>query len=148
SALLAETPLSADQRTYTRAIEESARTLLALIDEILDFSRIEAGRSRSRPNRSHSMNFGCSGRRCAPPQGGRRRNWTPTRSRNAWHGLPGVSRTKSMIRRRAGQPGNTRKAGRCVGKARAEDQQQRKLEEEREKQRQLEMERQRKRDRI
>lgn len=44
SALLAETPLSADQRTYARAIEESARTLLALIDEILDFSRIEAGK--------------------------------------------------------------------------------------------------------
>ncbi len=44
SSLLAETPLSADQRTYARAIEESARTLLALIDEILDFSRIEAGR--------------------------------------------------------------------------------------------------------
>jgi signal transduction histidine kinase/CheY-like chemotaxis protein len=44
SSLLAETPLSADQRTYARAIEESARTLLALIDEILDFSRIEAGK--------------------------------------------------------------------------------------------------------
>jgi len=44
SALLAETSLDAEQRTYTSAIEESARTLLALIDEILDFSRIEAGR--------------------------------------------------------------------------------------------------------
>ncbi len=44
SALLTETPLSADQRTYARAIEESARTLLSLIDEILDFSRIEAGK--------------------------------------------------------------------------------------------------------
>ena len=44
SALLAETPLNAEQRTYTRAVEESARTLLALIDEILDFSRIEAGK--------------------------------------------------------------------------------------------------------
>lgn len=44
SALLAETPLNAEQRTYTRAVEDSARTLLALIDEILDFSRIEAGK--------------------------------------------------------------------------------------------------------
>jgi CheY-like chemotaxis protein len=44
SALLAETALDAEQRTYTHAIEESARTLLALIDEILDFSRIEAGK--------------------------------------------------------------------------------------------------------
>jgi PAS domain S-box-containing protein len=44
SALLAETHLTAEQRTYTRAVEESARTLLTLIDEILDFSRIEAGK--------------------------------------------------------------------------------------------------------
>jgi signal transduction histidine kinase/ActR/RegA family two-component response regulator len=44
SALLTETALDAEQRTYTHAIEESARTLLALIDEILDFSRIEAGK--------------------------------------------------------------------------------------------------------
>jgi two-component system, sensor histidine kinase and response regulator len=44
SALLAETPLDGEQRTYARAVEESARTLLALIDEILDFSRIEAGK--------------------------------------------------------------------------------------------------------
>jgi PAS domain S-box-containing protein len=44
SALLAETTLSAEQTTYTRAVDQSARTLLALIDEILDFSRIEAGK--------------------------------------------------------------------------------------------------------
>ncbi len=44
SALLAETPLSSDQRTYIGAVDECARTLLALIDEILDFSRIEAGK--------------------------------------------------------------------------------------------------------
>jgi two-component system, sensor histidine kinase and response regulator len=44
SALLAETPLNAEQMTYTRAVDQSARTLLALIDEILDFSRIEAGK--------------------------------------------------------------------------------------------------------
>ncbi len=44
SALLAETSLSPEQRTYINAVDESARTLLALIDEILDFSRIEAGK--------------------------------------------------------------------------------------------------------
>jgi len=42
AALLAETRLLPDQRTYVQAIEGSARALLALIDEILDFSKIEA----------------------------------------------------------------------------------------------------------
>ncbi|MFM2422964.1 MAG: hypothetical protein RL291_1494 [Pseudomonadota bacterium] len=44
AALLAETPLGAEQRTYLNAMDRSGRTLLALIDEILDFSKIEAGR--------------------------------------------------------------------------------------------------------
>ena len=44
SGLLSETHLTPEQRTYTAAIDQSARTLLSLIDEILDFSRIEAGR--------------------------------------------------------------------------------------------------------
>jgi PAS domain S-box-containing protein len=44
TALLAETALSAEQTTYARAVDQSARTLLSLIDEILDFSRIEAGK--------------------------------------------------------------------------------------------------------
>src|SRR6516225_3358456 len=42
AALLADTRLLPDQRTYVQAIEGSARALLALIDEILDFSKIEA----------------------------------------------------------------------------------------------------------
>ncbi|HWK34395.1 MAG TPA: ATP-binding protein, partial [Hyphomicrobium sp.] len=37
----AQTP---EQQTYTKAIDQSARTLLALVDEILDFSKIEAGK--------------------------------------------------------------------------------------------------------
>lgn len=41
--LLLETPLSPDQKTYAAAIENSGQALLSLIDEILDFSRIEAG---------------------------------------------------------------------------------------------------------
>jgi PAS domain S-box-containing protein len=44
SALLDETDVSPEQRTYVTAINRSGRTLLSLIDEILDFSKIEAGR--------------------------------------------------------------------------------------------------------
>jgi PAS domain S-box-containing protein len=42
TALLCDTELVPEQKTYARAIERSARTLLTLIDEILDFSKIEA----------------------------------------------------------------------------------------------------------
>ena len=41
--LLLETKLSPEQKTYVEAVDHSARTLMSLIDEILDFSRIEAG---------------------------------------------------------------------------------------------------------
>ncbi len=41
--LLQETPLTAEQRTYTNAITESGEALLALIGDILDFSKIESG---------------------------------------------------------------------------------------------------------
>ncbi|MFA5899004.1 MAG: ATP-binding protein [Hyphomicrobium sp.] len=44
ASLLLETPQTPEQRTYVRAIDQSARTLLELIDEILDFSKIEAGK--------------------------------------------------------------------------------------------------------
>lgn len=43
--LLADTPLSAEQTAYLRAVKTSGETLLGLIDEILDFSKIEAGRA-------------------------------------------------------------------------------------------------------
>jgi PAS domain S-box-containing protein len=46
TALLCDTELVPEQRTYARAIERSARTLLTLIDEILDFSKIEADKLR------------------------------------------------------------------------------------------------------
>jgi PAS domain S-box-containing protein len=42
TALMGDTELSPEQRSYAHAIERSARTLLTLIDEILDFSKIEA----------------------------------------------------------------------------------------------------------
>jgi PAS domain S-box-containing protein len=44
ASLLFDTPQTPEQQTYARAIDQSARTLLALIDEILDFSKIEAGK--------------------------------------------------------------------------------------------------------
>jgi two-component system sensor histidine kinase RpfC len=45
--LLRDTSLDAEQRDMTRTIRTSAKSLLALIDDILDFSRIEAGRIAS-----------------------------------------------------------------------------------------------------
>ena len=44
AGLLLDTQLSPEQLTYLRAVDQSAKTLLALIDEILDFSKIEAGK--------------------------------------------------------------------------------------------------------
>ena len=42
--LLARTPLNADQQRYVDSIDQSADTLLAIINDVLDFSKIEAGR--------------------------------------------------------------------------------------------------------
>jgi len=42
--LLRETQPTGEQQSYVEAIDQSAKTLLELIDEILDFSKIEAGR--------------------------------------------------------------------------------------------------------
>lgn len=44
SDLLAETVQTSEQETYVKAIDQSARTLMTLIDEILDFSKVEAGK--------------------------------------------------------------------------------------------------------
>ena len=44
ASLLGDTTLTPEQQTYLGAIDQSARTLLSLIDEILDFSKIEAGK--------------------------------------------------------------------------------------------------------
>jgi PAS domain S-box-containing protein len=47
--LLADTSLSAEQRTYVNAVSTSASALLALIEDLLDFSKIEAGRFEPEP---------------------------------------------------------------------------------------------------
>ena len=44
AGLLAETPLDGEQKSYIEAIKTSGTALASLIDEILDFSRIEAGK--------------------------------------------------------------------------------------------------------
>lgn len=47
--LLADTNLSPEQRTYVGAISTSASALLALIEDLLDYSKIEAGRFEPEP---------------------------------------------------------------------------------------------------
>ena len=42
--LLAETPLADEQREYARGIFQSADSLLRIVNNILDASKIEAGR--------------------------------------------------------------------------------------------------------
>jgi signal transduction histidine kinase len=47
--LLADTSLSPVQRTYVSAVSTSASALLALIEDLLDYSKIEAGRFDPEP---------------------------------------------------------------------------------------------------
>ena len=51
ATLLADTKLSSEQRTYVGAISTSASALLALIEDLLDYSKIEAGRLELEPQR-------------------------------------------------------------------------------------------------
>ena len=44
NALLLETQLTTDQRQFAEAVRDSAETLLALVNDILDISKLEAGR--------------------------------------------------------------------------------------------------------
>src|ERR1700674_5526705 len=44
SGLLLETPLTPEQTTYAKAVKTSGDALLALIEELLDYSKIEAGK--------------------------------------------------------------------------------------------------------
>ena len=47
--LLADTELSPEQQTYVGAVSTSASALLALIEDLLDYSKIEAGRFDAEP---------------------------------------------------------------------------------------------------
>lgn len=51
ATLLADTRLSAEQRTYVGAISTSASALLAIIEDLLDYSKIEAGKLEIEPQR-------------------------------------------------------------------------------------------------
>ncbi|GAA4029400.1 hypothetical protein GCM10022212_29470 [Actimicrobium antarcticum] len=53
TGLLRETPLDAQQEEFTKSVEESANALMVIIDEILDFSRIDAGKMRIEPIDCH-----------------------------------------------------------------------------------------------
>jgi len=44
TSLLLDTPLTPEQATYAKAVQTSGETLLSLIEEILDFSKVEAGK--------------------------------------------------------------------------------------------------------
>src|SRR6202166_343297 len=44
SGLLLETPLTPEQMTYAKAVQTSGDALLSLIEELLDYSKIEAGK--------------------------------------------------------------------------------------------------------
>ena len=44
TSLLLDTPLSADQRRYVQAVRGSADTLLSVVNDVLDYSKLEAGR--------------------------------------------------------------------------------------------------------
>src|ERR1700736_949726 len=44
SGLLLDTPLTPEQMTYAKAVKSSGDALLALIEELLDYSKIEAGK--------------------------------------------------------------------------------------------------------
>jgi signal transduction histidine kinase/CheY-like chemotaxis protein len=49
TGLLLESDLTADQRNYAKGVRSSGEALLRLVDDMLDFSRIEAGRLELRP---------------------------------------------------------------------------------------------------
>lgn len=44
STLLLDTPLSPEQEAYAKAVKTSGEALMSLVEELLDFSRIEAGK--------------------------------------------------------------------------------------------------------
>jgi signal transduction histidine kinase/CheY-like chemotaxis protein len=49
TGLILESDLTADQRNYAKGVRSSGEALLRLVDDMLDFSRIEAGRLELRP---------------------------------------------------------------------------------------------------
>ena len=50
AGLLLETQLTPDQQQYARIVRRSAEALLAIVDDVLDLTRMEAGRLRLQPS--------------------------------------------------------------------------------------------------
>lgn len=57
SRLLADTSLTAEQKTYVDAVTASGNALMTLIEDLLDFSKIEAGRIDLRPEQVDLRDF-------------------------------------------------------------------------------------------
>jgi PAS domain S-box-containing protein len=57
SRLLADTALTAEQKTYVDAVSSSGNALMTLIEDLLDFSKIEAGRMDLRPEEIDLRSF-------------------------------------------------------------------------------------------
>ena len=73
AALLEETDLSAEQRDYARAIRKSGARLLDLLNNVLDFSRMEAGDIPARRGALRSFRPCAGRRRASGPAGPLRR---------------------------------------------------------------------------
>lgn len=57
ATLLGDTRLTGEQRAYTQALLQSSETLLALVEDLLDVSRIEAGQFTLRPTGTSIVTF-------------------------------------------------------------------------------------------
>jgi two-component system CheB/CheR fusion protein len=55
--LLRDTPLSAEQLEYANMLEHSSHSLMALVNDLLDFSRIELGQLKLLPSRFNIFNL-------------------------------------------------------------------------------------------
>jgi signal transduction histidine kinase len=98
NALLLDTPLANEQRQYAEAVRDSAEALLSVINDILDVSKLEAGKLELEVSTSTSRSWPRAWSRSSP-RGRRRRG-----SRSA----PGWTRPA-----RPGSAATRRGCGRC-----------------------------------